>query len=162
MYSYCPVTPKAGWETTRAMMNTFEEISCVLLFSLHSAFLTTPTSVGGFDNIEALHSRLSSDFLFIFFYQNKEWTSVERRKVIYDMLAVMRVLAQTSHWFTSEVTLWKAFLPALILLLGMSKTLNRIIRRDGLTVILESVFHLKMIFTKGSAKHSNCDLNSKL
>lgn len=27
MYIYCPVTPRAGWETTGAMTNTFEEIS---------------------------------------------------------------------------------------------------------------------------------------
>lgn len=50
-------------------------------FFLHSALATSPTSVAGFDNIEALHSCTRSHVLLIFYHlshQNKEWASVEK------------------------------------------------------------------------------------
>ncbi len=134
-----------------SMTKIFEEISPFSLFFSHSASSTTPTSVGGFDNIEALHSCSSSRVLFIFYnssHQNKEWTPVERGKVIYDPLAVRRILAPTNvilvyvrdgavegivTWSHSSVR-------------HEHTTEQKHQRRDSSTVVLKSVCHLKLKF----------------
>lgn len=69
-------------------------------FILHAAFSTTPTSVAGFDNTEALHSCMSSPcplHLYLSSHQNKDCGFCgEARTVIYDPLAVGRRYALTN------------------------------------------------------------------
>lgn len=77
----------AGWDSTRAMTNAFEEIWPFFHFSFIVFFYILPSQPHQHQSVglttDGLHSCSSSHVLFIFYHlshQNKDWASVERQK----------------------------------------------------------------------------------
>lgn len=146
-YIYWPVTPRAQWEATEAMANTFEEINLFCSVGLSLSFHTLPpTSVVGFGSTEALCLCWSSTYslhLYHLFQQNKEWVSVERGGIKLLSEGCKESLSTRKHqrWPTVESILsWSR----------SSRYESSELSETGQFI---SEAHIKMNFRKGFCQH---------